>query len=98
MEESSAAVNAVTLLDHSKGSSVICGDYNTCDEKFTLPNYMTHAPPSTDVISKVYVPEEINKTGDGGNLGSNGFDMCNLDNAMRDMETSRSRYLLVEDN
>ena len=41
----SAAVDAVTLSDHSKGRRGSRGGYNTADEKFTLPNYMTHAPP-----------------------------------------------------
>ena len=44
MTESSAAVDAVTLSDHYECSRRSHGGYNIADAKFTLPNYMNHAP------------------------------------------------------
>ena len=40
----------------------------------------------------------MNKTGDGSDLYDDWFDVFDLYNAMRDVENSRSRYLLVEED
>ena len=40
----------------------------------------------------------MNETGDGVNLESNFFDVCNLDNAMSYAGTSRPRHIILEEN
>ena len=59
-----------------------------------MPNELIN----NDVISKVDVLEEINNTGDGGNLDDKWFDVCDIDYYTTDVENSRSRYLLMEEN
>ena len=66
--------------------------------RVTLTNNINNEPPRNYVISIVDVLEEINKTWDSRNLDDELFYVLNLDNAMRDMETSRSRYIIVEED
>ena len=56
---------------------------------------MTHKPPSNDVIFQVDILEEMNETGCGIDLDNNCFDLCNIDDSMRGVKNSRSRYILV---
>ena len=94
MAESSDAINSATLSDISEVSH---DGYYTDDDDLTLQNYMNNDPQRNYFISQVYVLEEI-KTGDGGNSDNDWFDVYDLDNAMGDAESLRSRYFLVEDN
>ena len=57
---------------------------------------MTNGLPINAVISQVDVLEETNDTGDGGYSYEKCFDVCDLDDDMRDEETSRSGYFIVE--
>ena len=61
MAESSDTEDGVTLYNNSEGSYGGCIVYSISDDELTLPNYMTHAPPSNDIIYQVDVIEEMKK-------------------------------------
>ena len=92
MAESSNA----TLSGHYQGSHVSCGGYNKSDDQLTLPNYMDHDPTNNPVIYQVDVLKEMNETGYGSDQDIDLFGVCNIDNTMRGVENSGSRYIILE--
>ena len=92
------AVNAATLLGHSEGIHNSHGGRNPNDDESTLPNYTDNSPLINGVIYKVDVLEVMNETRDWVDLDENCFDVCNIDEAMRGAENSRSIYHIVEEN
>ena len=59
--------NAATVLDYYEFSNSRSGGYNTEYDELTLQNCITNATPNNDVISQVYMIEEMSETGDGNN-------------------------------
>ena len=53
--ESNEAADGDSLSDNYEGSNGSHGGCNTGDNDLTLPNYMTHVPPSNDLVSQVYM-------------------------------------------
>ena len=98
MVESSNTADTATFPDHTEGSHASNGVYNTYDDEFTLPKYINHYPPINEVISKFYVMEEMKKNWNGGDLYKNIFHVYDLGYAMRDLEASISRNIIVEKN
>ena len=48
-----------------------------------LPNYLVNLPSQNDVIMEIYVEEELNERGNGGDFDDDGDDTRDFDGIMR---------------
>ena len=78
-------------------SDISCGSYVTVYENVALTNYLVHLPSKNDVIMEIYVEEELNERGNGGDLDDDSEDKIDFDDTTSEVKLERSRVFLGDD-